>query len=59
MKTYIAGLLLAGCLSTSCSDFLTLGPEHSLTMDNSVTSYSGAQNVVMVFMVFMRAVVLI
>ena len=46
MKTYIASVLLAGCLCSSCSDFLTMTPEHSLTMDNSVTSYSGAQNAV-------------
>ncbi len=46
MKTYIASVLLAGCLCGSCSDFLTMTPEHSLTMDNSVTSYSGAQNAV-------------
>lgn len=46
MKTYIVGLLLAGGLCTACSDFLTEEPEHSLTMENSVTSYSGAQNTV-------------
>lgn len=46
MKTYIASLLLAGCLCGSCSDYLTMTPEHSLTMDNSVTSYSSAQNAV-------------
>lgn len=46
MKTYIASLLLASGISVSCSDFLTMGPEHSLTMDNSVTSYAEAQNVV-------------
>ena len=46
MKTYIMGLLLAGGLCTACSDFLTEEPRHSLTMKNSVTSYSGAQNIV-------------
>lgn len=46
MKTYIMGLLLAGGLCTACSDFLTEEPRHSLTMENSVTSYSGAQNIV-------------
>lgn len=46
MKRYITGLLLAGTLCASCSDFLTQTPEHSLTMENSVTSYSGAQNIV-------------
>ncbi len=46
MKTYILGLLLAGGLCTACSDFLTEEPRHSLTMENSVTSYSGAQNIV-------------
>jgi len=46
MKTYIVGLLLAGGLCTACSDFLTEEPKHSLTMENSVTSYSGAQNIV-------------
>lgn len=46
MKTYIVGLLLVGGLCTACSDFLTEEPKHSLTMENSVTSYSGAQNIV-------------
>ena len=46
MKRYIASLLLAGALCTSCSDFLTQNPEHSLTMENSVTNYSGAKNIV-------------
>ena len=46
MKTYIMGLLRAGGLCTACSDFLTEEPRHSLTMENSVTSYSGAQNIV-------------
>lgn len=45
-KAYIIGLLLAGGLCTACSDFLTEEPRHSLTMDNSVTDYSGAQNIV-------------
>ena len=38
--------ILAGCLCASCSDFLTENPEHSLTMENSVTNYSGAKNIV-------------
>ena len=38
--------ILAGCLCASCSDFLTENPEHSLTMETSVTNYSGAKNIV-------------
>lgn len=46
MKRYIMNLLIAVLLCASCSDFLTENPEHSLTMENAVTDYSGAKNVV-------------
>lgn len=47
MKLHIASLLLAGMLvSTSCNDFLDQSPKHSLTKENAVRDYSGAQNIV-------------
>lgn len=46
MKKKITTFILAGCLFASCSDFLTENPEHSLTIENTVTNYSGAKNVV-------------
>ena len=46
MKRKIITFILAGCLFASCSDFLTEEPEHSLTIENSVTDYSGAKNIV-------------
>lgn len=46
MKKSIIKLLLVSCFCTSCSDFLTENPRHSMTAENAVTSYSGAVNIV-------------
>lgn len=45
IKTLALGLLATAALS-SCSDFLDLGPKHSLTMENSVTDYTTAKEIV-------------
>ena len=46
MKNIIIGLCLAGTTLTSCSDFLTQNPEHSLVQENAVKNYSDAKNIV-------------
>lgn len=45
MKKVILHILLAGLLTTtSCTKFLDRQPPHNLTLENAVTTYSGAQN---------------
>lgn len=46
MKKYILLTLLAIVTLTSCEDYLNQNPTYSLTIDNSVTSYSSAKNIV-------------
>lgn len=47
MKNYISILFVSvGFLFSSCDGFLTENPEHDLTIDNAVTSYESAKNIV-------------
>ena len=38
-------MLLGIVFFTSCEDFLDQVPKHNLTLDNAVTDYSGAKNI--------------
>ena len=39
-------ILILGFTLASCDDFLTEEPAHSQTLDNAVTNYDGAKNVI-------------
>ena len=47
MRTYSIYLILflAGILA-SCEDFLDQSPKYNLTLENAVTDYNGAKNIV-------------
>ena len=38
-------MLLGIVFFTSCEDFLDQVPKHNLTLDDAVTDYSGAENI--------------
>ncbi len=46
MKKYLYLLVILGSLSIACSDFLEQGPKYNLTLENAVTNYQGAKNIV-------------
>ena len=46
MKKYLYLLVILGSLSIACSDFLDQGPKYNLTLENAVTNYQGAKNIV-------------
>ena len=47
MRTYSIYLILflAGILA-SCEDFLDQSPKYKLTLENAVTDYNGAKNII-------------
>ena len=47
MRTYSIYLILflAGILA-SCEDFLDQSPKYNLTLENAVTDYNGAKNII-------------
>lgn len=46
MRTTILSILFAAGVLVSCSDFLNQEPKYNLTLENAVTDYNGAKNII-------------